>query len=264
MEYFNGSIPVTVAVIDQGVENHEDFDGRVLRGFTPTDPNGHGAIANPGPPQNLDALGHGVACTGIIAATHNTIGIAGIAPCARIYPVNIFNDWQLYTYNGTQYVRFLEDAIDIQLAIDSAWDRGHADVLSNSWGYSFSTPQSSDPNGNYYLPNFDHITAAIGRARTLGRGGLGSIVVFASGNNNQDFSGVSFPANVDGVVTVGAIDNRGNLWNYSSRGPEMDLVAPTGDVNLNGNVSTTDRMGANGYETGNYTNRFGGTSAACP
>ena len=31
-----------------------------------------------------------------------------------------------------------------------------------------------------------------------------------------------------------------------------------------GNVRTTDRMGANGYETGNYSNGFGGTSAAAP
>ena len=42
----------------------------------------------------------------------------------------------------------------------------------------------------------------------------------------------------------------------------MDLVAPSGGVP--GNIRTTDRMGLNGYEAGNYTNRFGGTSAACP
>jgi hypothetical protein len=44
----------------------------------------------------------------------------------------------------------------------------------------------------------------------------------------------------------------------------LDLVAPTGDVNLLGDVRTTDRIGGNGYEAGNYTTRFGGTSAACP
>ena len=44
----------------------------------------------------------------------------------------------------------------------------------------------------------------------------------------------------------------------------MDLVAPSGDVNLDGDVRTIDREGNSGYETGNYTNRFGGTSAACP
>ncbi len=52
----------------------------------------------------------------------------------------------------------------------------------------------------------------------------------------------------------------------------MDLVAPSGllgvqdgfCINPEGDVVTTDRMGTNGYETGNYTNQFGGTSAAAP
>lgn len=44
----------------------------------------------------------------------------------------------------------------------------------------------------------------------------------------------------------------------------MDVVAPSGNCNLQGDVATTDRMGIKGYETGNYTLRFGGTSAACP
>jgi subtilisin family serine protease len=44
----------------------------------------------------------------------------------------------------------------------------------------------------------------------------------------------------------------------------MDLVTPSGNTNLQGDLRTIDRMGANGYETGNYTTRFGGTSAACP
>src|SRR5690606_6558864 len=102
------------------------------------------------------------------------------------------------------------------------------------------------------------------RARTQGRGGLGSIVVFSSGNSNQAFSGVTFPANVNGVVTVGAIDRNGNIWNYSSRGLELDLVAPSGNTGLNGDVVTTDRMGNLGYDNDNYTDTFGGTSAAAP
>jgi len=44
----------------------------------------------------------------------------------------------------------------------------------------------------------------------------------------------------------------------------MDLVAPSGALDLNGDVRTIDREGSEGYETGNYTDRFGGTSAACP
>jgi hypothetical protein len=257
-----GLCMIRVAVIDDGVENHDDLNGRVLQGFTPQtsvqNPNTNGA-PNANSPSGFP-FGHGECCAGIIAASHNSLGIRGITPNTNIIPINIFNDWFWDTryVNGVPYpfVNYREDAQDNAAAIDFAWDNAAADVISNSWGYN-----TSDPNN---IPNADAITAAIGRARTQGRNGRGSIVVFASGNLNEQFSGVTFPANVNGVITVGAIDKNGNIWNYSSRGAEMDLVAPTGDVNLNGDVRTTDRIGSNGYETGNYTDRFGGTSAACP
>lgn len=246
---------VRVAVIDDGVEEHEDIDGRVLSGFTPTDATGLGAPANPAWPINIPPFspaGHGQACAGIISASHNSFGISGVAPCAQIIPVNIFNDWFIDIQGGVQFVNYHEDIDDLANAIDWAWDEGEAEVLSNSWGF---IDQGA---------NFDEITFAITRARTQGRGGLGSIVVFSSGNSNQAFSGVTFPANVNGVVTVGAIDRNGNIWNYSSRGLELDLVAPSGNTGLNGDVVTTDRMGNLGYDNDNYTDTFGGTSAAAP
>jgi len=236
----NGLNNIRVAVIDDGVENHEDINGRVLAGFTPTNPNGFGAPIAGG--------NHGQQCAGIIAATsNNVLGIAGIAQCSQIIPINIFTGG--------------EDIPDLVEAIDFAWDDAQADVISNSWGFTGQNVQ------------IDAIAQAITRARTQGRGNLGSIVVFASGNshptstcstNQGCFNGVTFPANVDGVVTVGAINRNGNIWNYSSRGAQMDLVAPSGNVNNNGDVRTTDRMGNNGLVAGNYINTFGGTSAACP
>ncbi|MBX2965620.1 MAG: S8 family peptidase [Cyclobacteriaceae bacterium] len=257
---------VRVAVIDDGVEAHEDMNGRVLLGFTPSDPNGQGAPTNNLPPPNLLEIGHGQACAGIIAATHDNVGIAGISPCSQIIPINIFNDWiPVFDFFGNIIgIQWQEDALDIRDAIDWAWDDGEADVISNSWGYNTVNPQDNDPNAPGFIPNFDEIIFAINRARTQGRGGLGSVVVFSSGNFHQQFNGVTFPANVNGVITVGAINQNGNIWNYSSRGPEMDLVAPSGNLNLQGDVTTTDRMNGNGYEAGNYTDRFGGTSAAAP
>jgi len=199
-----------------------------------------------------EPIGHGECCAGIIAASHNYLGIRGISPRASIIPINIFNDW--YISSGEVY--YSEDARDLSNAIDFAWDDAGADVLSNSWGYR--TAASGD------IPYADAIIAAIGRARSQGRNGLGSIVVFASGNYGGSFSGVTFPANVNGVITVGAVDKNGNIWNYSSRGSEMDLVAPSGNTDLNGDIRTIDREGTKGYESGNYTEKFGGTSAACP
>jgi hypothetical protein len=69
------------------------------------------------------------------------------------------------------------------------------------------------------------------------------------------------------VVTVGAINRFGNIWDYSSRGNKMDIVAPSGNTGGNGDVVTIDRMGTLGYNAGanpNYAFNFGGTSAAAP
>lgn len=151
---------------------------------------------------------------------------------------------------------YMENANDLARAIDKAWDDFGADVLSNSWGYGTSNSE--------LIPSADAIISAINRARIMGRNGKGSVVVFASGNSSQNVNGVCFPGNVQGVLTVGAIDRNGNIQSYSKRGSEMDVVAPSGNCNLQGDVATTDRMGIKGYETGNYTLRFGGTSAACP
>ena len=233
-----GSANIRIAVIDEGVEAHEDLGTRVLNGFTPRDVNGNGRPTPTG--------AHGEATAGIIAATQdNAIGISGIAPLCQIVPINIFAGG--------------ETALDIANGINWAWNQGQADVLSNSWGYNTSSQTQ---------PNFDAVIQAINNARTQGRAGRGSIVVFAAGNNfGNGVDDVSFPANVDGVITVGACNNTppsGAIWYYSERGPSMDLVAPSGDINLLGDVVTLDRMGALGYEAGNYTTRFGGTSAACP
>ncbi len=170
-----------------------------------------------------------------------------MSPNVLILPINIFPN------TPDPFTNPSGAATNDQIAeaIDWSWNQGVADVLSNSWG------------GGAQSNNID---AAIGRARTQGRNNRGCPVVFASGNSNP-FQNVLYPANLDGVITVGACNNAapsGDIWYYSDRGASMDLVAPSGDVNLSGDVTTTDRMGADGYEGGNYTQRFGGTSAACP
>ena len=267
-ELTTGRCPITIAIIDDGVEAHEDLGGDIDAGFTPQfsneNPDTDGAPNENDPPSttfpydNDSPFGHGESCAGIIAASHNSLGIRGIAPDVTIVPINIFNDWfidQIF-YQGQWYdfVNFREDLQDIANAIDFAWDDAHADIISNSWNFTAQGFTS------------DVIIAAINRARTQGRNinnqTYGSVVVFSSGNENLNWSGVCFPANVNGVITVGAVDNDGNIWDYSSRGPQIDLVAPSGGSP--GNIRTIDREGNAGFVSGNYYNEFSGTSAACP
>ena len=240
-EITNGSSSVKVAVIDCGVDfEHEDLQNRILSGYTIGATNNYGAPINANKYSSWRA--HGTACAGIIAANNNDIGIRGIASNVKILPVNIFVD-ELTSYFQLDYIS------DAMVADAIIWAADRADVLSCSWAY---------------LTESDDIDDAIAYARTSGRNNKGCVVVFASGNSAQTTSGVAYPANCEGVLTVGAIDKHGDIWYYSQRGPEMDLVAPSGDY-VYGDVYTTDRMGSIGYETNsNYTAHFGGTSAACP
>lgn len=244
-----GSTNVVVAVIDDGVDlYHEDLEDNLIQGYTVGNSTGYGA------PQNENAYsekGHGTACAGIVAAQNNNIGIIGVASNVKILPVNVFPNLAF----GNYYFGFASD----ELVADAIrWAYARADVLSCSWvGDTYS----------------EDIADAISDAVTLGRNGKGCIVVFSAGNfgNNTD---VLFPANLNTTIAVGAINNTGSLWGYSCCGSAMELVAPSGDIGLTGDIVTTDRMGNWGYNSSsdwsveldntNYTKRFGGTSAACP
>jgi subtilisin family serine protease len=220
-----GASSIKVAVIDDGVETHPDLTNlNTSIGYTPAN-NGNGLPNSSG--------AHGVACAGIIGATHNNIGVAGIAPDVEMFSVNIF-------YGG-------ESSADLANAITYSKNQG-ASVLSNSWGF---------PSCTY---SADVLNSALADAKNNGRNGKGCVIVFASGNDYG--SCVSYPGNNPNVIAVGAITNTGNRSSYSNQGSKLDISAPSSGGSLG--VYTTDRQGSSGYASGSYTSTFGGTSAACP
>ena len=227
-----GSSSTVVSVIDDGLEAHEDFNdangnSRFVAGFTPAN-NGNGTPNNSG--------AHGVSCAGSIAASHNNVGVRGVAPLVQLLSANIF--W------GGESNQDLADAI--------SWSKNQgADVMSNSWGYSSCT---------FSVGVLD---AALSDANNNGRGGKGCVITFATGNDYG--SCVSYPGNHPDVIGVGAVANTGVRSAYSNYGPKIDVVAPSNNVGGPGaGVRTTDRMGSAGYGNGNYTSSFGGTSSATP
>jgi serine protease len=239
---------IKIAVVDDGVEDHEEFTSgsgasRILQGFTPkTGGNGRPTFDRRSSTFfGEEIAGHGVACTGILSASHNTLGVKGVIPNALILPYNIFA--------GDELNR--ETPSEVASAINRARLDG-ASIISNSWNYLGSSV------------SFDVINFAINDAISLGRGGKGCVVVFSAGNNG---AAVQYPANRPNVLTVGAIDKQGRHHSYSGTGTSMDVVALSGFTSGNGDIVTTDRTGTLGYNqavTGNYSNDFGGTSASCP
>ena len=230
---------VKVAVIDDGVEEHEDLYlaggvNKVLEGYT-ANGNGTGRPVKNG--------FHGQMCAGVIAAVHNDIGVAGVASNARIVPIRIYKNMYINEYKGIKKERLFRKA-KIAEAIKKSWDDFDTPILNCSWRF---------------LTANDKITDAIKYVTETGRNGKGCFVACSSGN---DQTNVQYPANLDCVMAVGAIGRNGLRIDYSNYGNKLDVVAPT-------NVPTIDRMGDHGHCSNetlmpDYNMTFSGTSAACP
>jgi subtilisin family serine protease len=230
-----GDASIKVAIIDEGVDlDHPDLAANLLLGFDAT---GQGSA---GGASGDDA--HGTACAGIVAAVgNNNLGGAGVAYNCKIIPVRIAYssgpDW--ITNNSW-----------ITNAINWSWQNGNADVLSNSWGGGGASSS---------------INNAIDGAVNNGRGGLGSPVFFAAGNDNGT---VFYPATYESTISVIAMSmcNQrksptscdGEYWWGSNYGITADIAAP------GVKIFATDIAGASGYNSGDYISTFNGTSSACP
>jgi len=185
-------------------------------------------------------------CAGLIAAQgNNGIGIAGVAYNCKIMPIRLGD---VMVWVGAS-----------EVASSFRWAAKHgADVLSNSWGWGAS------PIAPIHSAIIDVTTTSIGR------GGKGCVVVFGSGNGGQAMT--DYPPLYPEVIAVGATDHNDVWWNYSSYGPGLDVVAPSGCNGTScGALWSTDQTGLGGYSNGNpdpkvldYAGGFWGTSASCP
>ncbi len=236
-EITTGDPNIIIAVLDEGVDtDHPDLINNIVAGYDfyddDNDPN----------PTGDDA--HGTACAGLIAAQgNNGLGVTGVAWNCKIMPIRIAG--------GTGFIT----EADIATAIRWAANQG-ADILSNSWGRLLP------------LPTIYSAIQDVTEPGGIGRDGKGCVFLAASGN----WAGggpVMYPAKYSEVIAVGATDHNDTIWGYSGQGPELDIVASSGDTDLNGNIWTTDIVGSAGYNNRNpgildYTDKMGGTSASCP
>jgi subtilisin family serine protease len=267
-----GDRSVVIAIADDGFDlNHPDFQGKG-KIVAPRDLRGGDQVPMP----EADLESHGTAVAGLAIAEETGAGIVGVAPGCSFMPIRtatFLND------------RSVEDLFDWAIAKGAA-------VISCSWGatavhYPLSTRQR----------------AAITRAATEGRNGKGCVVVYAAGNTNRPISGTTheqgWPSNVlrgptawlngfavhPDVITVSACTSLGEKAAYSNWGTNISVCAPSNNVppdiflpetgyvfapppiqkTLQGlGMITSDRLGNQGYGPGDYTESFGGTSAACP
>ena len=136
------------------------------------------------------------------------------------------------------------------------------DVVNHSWG--FTTPFAANfSSGDPFWADF---AASLSDAAASGRGGLGTVIVKAAGNDRGSGYDVNYD-NFDNsrhVISVGAADHNGSVSWYSTPGAALLVSSPSNSTQTEPRITTTDLSGASGDSTGDYRNDFGGTSAARP
>lgn len=203
---------MTIAVIDSGVDRtHLQLKNQIFVNSRETangvDDDGNGYIDDisgwnfsvlegPGTPNIIDENGHGTHVSGIIAAEHSAGIVKGVAPKAKILPLQFMDK----TGAGT-----ISRAIS---AVEYATQMG-AKVINASWGTSGCNRT---------------LETAIAQARTNG-----VLFVTAAGNDFSDLSlNPSYPAAFPdtGQLTIGALTYSGFRADFSNFGSLVHLLAP--------------------------------------
>jgi hypothetical protein len=252
-----GKRAITIAVLDDGIDvEHPELRGNILRNADPDEPRDVCGRDFYLPDDDVDHFNprpkrfrapfeqmsgndiHGTPCAGV--AVGRGPRAYGLAPNCRLLPVKVFHADDL--------------ASESQIADAIRYAAAFADVISCSWGGA----KSPD------------IEFALQDARRFGRKGRGAVVVCATGN--EAHNRIDYPASDPNAIAVGASTDADELADYSNRGPQVCVVAPsnggtraifTTDVSTPGrgfNIGDTAAGGADGL----FTNDFGGTSAATP
>lgn len=186
---------VVVAVVDTGVDaTHPDLRGAVLPGFDVLDP------ANRRKGQR-DVVGHGTSVASLIAGRGHgpgrRDGVLGIAPEAKILPINVYDEDVKGAAQGAI-------ARGIRLAVDQG-----ADVICVAFAGGF---ERGDESAVQYATSH------------------GLLVIAGVGNPPAVF--VQEPAGIAEAVAVTAVDRDGKLATTVRGAPdrEIDIAAPGADI----------------------------------
>ncbi|MFM0011446.1 S8 family serine peptidase [Paraburkholderia sediminicola] len=227
---------VTIGLVDNGVTSHNDLNANILPygyDFTFLGPPGG---SNPGIGNGKCQISyHGTHVAGIMAAvTNNSIGIAGVAPSAKIISARTLNDC------GTGLLSSSSDAM--------LWASGGPvpgfDINPHPVNVINASLSAAGQCSRAFQDSIDYATSH------------GVIVVVAAGNNNADAMN-NQPGNCRGVIAVGNTQPDGSRASDSNYGPIVDVAAPGTNIYSTYNAGTSS-LGAESYAY------MSGTSMATP
>lgn len=224
---------VTVGIIDQGFDiTNPDLSGRFNLSLS-YDPHDSGAT-NIMPDSSSDV--HGTWVAGVLGASaNNQAGIVGVAPGATL---------------AGFYARFDGGSSRAEMANLLA-RQVNVDVSNNSWGY---TTEFAD---NFLDPSWSAIKNALQLGVSQGRDGLGTVYVFAAGNDRQyipntiaydgDNTNYHSLTNSRLEITVAASTEDGHIAPFSTPGASILVTAP-GDGILTTAVNDGSRPLSQDYD----------------
>ncbi|MEM7387262.1 MAG: S8 family serine peptidase [Verrucomicrobiota bacterium] len=216
---FRGS-GIRIGVVDDGVDlNHPDLRSNI---DTANDYNWNDGTSSSGT-YRLDSDNHGTLAAGLIAAKgNNGRGVSGVAFESRLTSLRLISG----------------EITDDDEAAAILHRNNVLDIKSNSWG-PFDDVLTTEGPGEL-------TAAAFEEACRTGRGGLGTLLVWAGGNgaeigDNSNFDGY---ANSIHTIAVGAVSDFGRPSWFSEGGANIVVAAPSGGGGED--LTTTDLSGAKG------------------
>ncbi|OIR57441.1 MAG: kexin [Amphiamblys sp. WSBS2006] len=219
---------VHVCIVDDGIQtSHPDFSDNIVPSLSYDFNNSETNITA------KNGLRHGTRCTGqIVSNRNNDICGVGVAPEATVSGIQILS----------------KDISEPDIARAILFKKEKINIYSCSWG-PLDDGRTVEGPGKVVLRAF--IEGVL-----RGRGGLGSIYLFATGNGaRQDNCNFDGYVNTVFTIGIGAIDAENEIPVYSEECAAQ--LAVTYSSNEKKAIATTDINGG-------CTKKHGGTSAAVP
>ncbi|XP_064187598.1 proprotein convertase subtilisin/kexin type 4-like [Anguilla rostrata] len=226
---------VVVSVLDDGIEKShpdlsENYDPKASYDMNDND-------ANPEPPYSqISQNRHGTRCAGVIAAVaNNTVCGVGVAFNARIGGIRMLDGY----------------VTDLLEAKSLTFNQQHINIYSASWG-------PKDDGKTVDGPGILASEAFI-RGISSGRGGLGSIYVWASGNGGTNLDNCNCDGYSSSIYTlsIGSATEKGTVPYYSEPCPAIITTTYSGGSWHHRKIVTTDVRHS-------CTSDYTGTSASAP
>ena len=230
---------ITIAIVDDGLQHtHPDLKAN----YDPT--HSYDFNDNDYDPSPSANDGHGTAAAGVagavkenghcgrgVATSVKLVGIRAIAAA-----ISDYTEAQALTHEGLATV----------------------DIYSSSWGPSDDGITMAGP-GMLTMGAFAYYAG-----QYHGRHGKGSIYIWAGGNGRDVGDSCAYDGYSSNMYTisVGSINHQGEQAWYSEGCAALFGVTPSSGA-MKG-ISTVDLIGSAGYDAGECTANFGGTSASAP